>query len=100
MSTKRELTKKENMELVLAGKQPEWIPSFFVDCAFTSSVALGRRPDPKTGHLIDIFGTVFANTIDGMVPLNTHTREFNLTDIKKWRDIMPDIDRYNIGEVQ
>lgn len=90
--SKKELTEKENLHLVLEGRTPQWVPSFMDACSFVSSVAIGRKKDPKTGLMVDVFGTEFTSTIDG--PMVNHTKQggFRLKDITKWKEIMPDID--------
>ena len=89
MSQKSELTIRENMQLVIDGKQPEWIPTFFDDCVFITPAALDKTLDTKTGHLVDIFGTRFIDAPDGLIPDNA---QYRLTDITKWREVMPEID--------
>ena len=91
-ATMSNISERENMLLVLEGKKPAWLPSFTDACAFVMSPALGRKPDPKTGYLVDIFGVSFATTIDGPVPVNTKTGQFELADITKWKSVMPDVD--------
>jgi hypothetical protein len=90
MEFNKEISEKENMQLVLDGHIPAWLPSFFDACAFAGHVTLGRQP-LENGNLIDIFGVEHTVTIDGPQPVNTTTQDFELKDIKKWRDIMPDI---------
>ena len=89
MSMNRELTTRENMQLVIDGKQPEWLPSFFDDCVTITPAALDRKQDKQTGHFVDIFGTRFFDAADGQVPDHSHHR---LTDVTKWREVMPEID--------
>ena len=93
MKPGRELSIKENMQLVFEGKQPAWLPFFDDDCALVSSVAIGRKTDPKTGHIVDVFGTKFVSAADGPVPDHMQRR---LTDVTKWRDVMPEINLRDI----
>ena len=93
MNLKKELTIKENMQLVLEGKQPAWVPSFLEDCANLRSAAIGRKLDPRTGNLVDIFGVNFVHHPDGLFP--DHGNNV-LTDVTKWRDVFPDINLNSI----
>ena len=96
MDLRKEITEKENMQLVIEGKTPAWLPSFFDACAFVGHMKLGRvRLD--NGNTKDIFGVEYTMTEDGPMPINTTTRNFELADITKWRDIMPDIDLNSIN---
>lgn len=79
------------MGCVLAGKRPEWIPSFFDDCAFVHSIALDRKPGQKAGRAVDVFGTEFTQTVDGWMPVYSKTGEYALCDITKWKGVMPGI---------
>lgn len=97
MNIKKEISEIENMQLVLDGKKPAWLPSFSDACAFAGHNFLGNARYGKAGGVKkDIFGVEFTQTIDGPIPLNTHTRNFELKDITKWREVMPDIDLNSI----
>ena len=85
----KEITIKENMQLVLEGKQPVWLPSFDEEFAFVGSLALGRKQNGKNNNVVDVFGTVFLVTPDGAVP---DPAQHRLHDITKWREIMPEVD--------
>lgn len=87
----RNLTEKENMALVLAGKIPEWIPSFLDAAGLARPIAMGRHRDPKTGLNIDAFGVEFETTLDGDVPAYSKTGRFRLEDVTKWRNVMPQV---------
>ena len=89
MKLESELTIRENMQLVIDGKRPAWIPSFSNDCVFITPAAMDRKLDKKTGYLVDIFGTKYIDAADGVVPEHA---EHRLTDITKWREVMPEID--------
>ena len=92
MPIKHEITEKENLNLCIEGKKPAWLPSFY-DATYTVSPApLDRRATEKTGHIVDIFGVEFTSTEDGPVPFSNLTQDFDLKDITKWREIIPDID--------
>ena len=93
---KKEITEKENMQLVINGQTPAWLPSFFDAFVWSGFVRLGRLPIAN-GNTKDIFGVEFIMTADGQIPYNTVSRNFELTDIRKWRDIMPDIDLATIN---
>lgn len=86
------LNERENLLLVLEGKQPEWVPNFGRASAWIESPAVARVPDAKTGFTVDAFGVEFTETIDGHMPAHTTTGVYRLTDVTKWRDIMPTID--------
>jgi len=89
MDIKKELTIKENMQLVIDGKRPGWIPTLYDDCVIVTPIALDRTIDKKTGHFVDIFGTRYLDAEDGQVP---DISQHRLTDITKWREVMPDVD--------
>ena len=93
---KKEITEKENMQLVINGETPAWLPSFFDAFTWAGFIKLGRLPIAN-GNTKDIFGVEFIMTADGQIPYNTVSRNFELTDIRKWRDIMPDIDLATIN---
>jgi hypothetical protein len=92
MPMKKEISEKENMQLVIDGKRPAWLPTFDDVAVTTSFTKLSWVPDPKTGNLVDLFGVQITRTPDGPIPANTRTQDFELKDITKWRDIMPKID--------
>jgi hypothetical protein len=96
MAFKKEISEKENLRLVLDGKIPQWLPSFSTACAMAGHKTLGRKADSVTGLDIDIYGVKFTKTIDGPIPLNTQTQDFELKDIAKWREIIPKIDLNSI----
>ena len=94
---KKEISEKENMQLVLDGKKPAWLPCFTDACAMIGYPgALARKPDPATGHTIDVFGVLWTQTIDGPIPVNTQTQNFELKDISQWENIMPTINLASI----
>lgn len=92
MNLKKEITEKENLELVFAGKEPAWIPYHEDAFSFMLNVTLKREYNPSTGYYVDPFGVSFINTPDGGIPANTHSHVFELEDITRWRDIIPKID--------
>ncbi|MCL1804136.1 MAG: hypothetical protein FWG30_11005 [Eubacteriaceae bacterium] len=92
----KEISERENLELVFAGKRPAWVPLFTDAFAFLGFSSLGRTQDPVTGYSKDIWGVSYTSTIDGPAPVNTQTQDFELKDITKWRDHMPDIDLKSI----
>lgn len=96
MNVKKEITEKENMQMVFDGIEPAWLPSYGDACARMLTPTLQRKRDSHTGYDIDPFGVAFTNTPDGAIPVNTHTNVFELTDITKWKDVMPQI---NLKEI-
>lgn len=86
------LTEKENLDLVLEGKQPQWLPSFLDAVGLARPLAVGRKRDTSTGFNVDIFGVEFETTVDGDVPVYSKTGRVRLDDITKWREIMPKVD--------
>jgi len=88
---KKEISEKENMQLVINGETPAWVPSFFDAFTWAQFIKLGRHPIAN-GNCKDIFGVEFTTTVDGQIPANTVSRNFELKDIRKWREAMPDID--------
>jgi hypothetical protein len=96
MAFKKEISEKENLQLVLDGKIPQWLPSFSTACYMGGHRTLGRKKDPATGYDIDLYGVKYTKTIDGPIPVNTQTQDFELKDISKWREIVPKIDMNSI----
>ena len=95
---KKEISEKENMLLLLAGEKPAWLPTNTE--AFTGGGyrgVLARKQDSATGYNVDIFGVKFTQTIDGPIPVNTQTQDFELKDITKWKSIMPAVDLASIN---
>ena len=94
----KEISERENMQLVLDGKKPAWLPTYTEAFAIAGyQGALARKPDPVTGYNVDIFGVKFTQTIDGPIPVNTQTQDFELKDITKWKDVMPNINLASIN---
>lgn len=92
MEIKKDITEKENVQLVLDGKIPQWVPSFTDACAFISSPAVGRVYDEKRKVTTDIYGVEFIATIDGPMVNHTNSGNFLMKDITKWKDYMPKLD--------
>ena len=92
MPIKNEISEKENMLLCIEGKKPAWLPSFYDACSIVGPPSLGRKTDPQTGYITDIFGVDFTTTEDGPVPVSNLTQEHLLRDITSWRNVLPDID--------
>lgn len=86
------LSEKENVRLVLEGKQPEWIPNYIHSFQRVFTTVGGRKMNPETGIKTDAFGVKFKPTPEGDVPLHTITREYRLEDICEWESVMPQID--------
>ena len=87
-----DLTERENFQLVLDGKIPQWVPNYAKVTSGGGSSYTGAKRIEGTNRTVNIFGVESHSTIDGPIPTNTVTRDFIMTDITKWRDIMPDID--------
>lgn len=87
----RELTERENLLLVLEGKEPEWVPVYTDACAHTMSPSIANKRDPVSGKIKDIFGVEFIQTIDGPMP-DHRDGLCRLEDILDWRRVMPTID--------
>lgn len=86
------LTERENMLLVLEGRQPEWIPNYGVASIKVSPNCIARKLDPATGYMVDACGVEFIQEIDGLIPVHTKDQQFTMTDITKWREYLPKID--------
>ena len=84
-------TERENFQMILDGKIPEWLPDYSNAVGGGSSIYTGRKT-LENGHTIDIFGVENHSTVDGPIPINTIDGSFLLTDVTKWRDVMPKID--------
>ena len=85
------ITERENFQLVLDGKIPHWVPNFSKVASGGGSSYTGAKRIEGTNMTVNIFGVESHSTIDGPIPTNTVTRNFIMTDITKWRDIMPAI---------
>jgi len=96
MPLKKEISERENLELVLAGEKPAWVPSYSDAFSTAGYRSIGRKKDPVTDYNVDVWGVAFTQTIDGPIPVNTATQKFELEDITKWRDHMPDVNLKNI----
>lgn len=93
------ISERENMLMLLSGETPQWVPNFGKSAVFVNSYACIRTHDPVTGYDIDRFGVKFqqeTGALAGPMPVNTHTRKFELQEIEDWRKIFPKID---IGKV-
>ncbi len=90
------LTERENMLLVLEGKQPEWIPNYGIASIKVSPNCIARKLDPKTGYMVDACGVEFAQEIDGLTPVHTKDRNFTMKDVTEWRNYLPKIDLRSI----
>lgn len=88
----KNLSERENMLLVLAGKQPVWLPNFGVAASFITSTTLGRHKNPKTGYDIDAFGVEFMQTINGPMVAHTKDSKPTMSDVTKWKKHLPKID--------
>ncbi|MEG1524559.1 MAG: uroporphyrinogen decarboxylase family protein [Clostridia bacterium] len=88
----RELTERENMLLMLEGRQPEWIPNFSAAAMNIEPACLARKLNPATGYLVDFCGVDFTSTIDGYTPAHTNDGNFAFKDITKWKEYMPKVD--------
>ncbi|KPU43157.1 uroporphyrinogen decarboxylase (URO-D) [Oxobacter pfennigii] len=86
------ISDRENMLLVLDGDQPAWVPNYSREIANIGIPLFRRTKDTVTGYNIDFFGVEFTSTVDGPIPAHTKNLQFRLTDITKWRDIMPKVE--------
>ena len=86
------INEKENFQLILDGKIPEWIPLNSNALATGGSTYMARKPVEGTERVVDVYGVEHHATIDGPIPTNTVDGNFLLTDVTKWRDVMPKLD--------
>ena len=78
------MDERENAMLVLKGERPRWVPDFRTASVRTETYAVLKQVDPSSGRIHDIFGVSFVKTPEGLMPANTRTRQFELTDILEW----------------
>ncbi|MCL1804600.1 MAG: hypothetical protein FWG28_01130 [Clostridiales bacterium] len=86
------ISEKENFQIVLEGKIPEWLPYYNNAVAGGNPAYTGRKPVAGTNNVVDVFGIEYHSTIDGPIPTNTMDGDFQLKDVTKWRDVMPKLD--------
>ena len=86
------ISEKENLQLVLDGKKPEWVPNYLKAVSTVKHTVLGSRKDPSTGYEVDIYGVEFILNEDGKMPAyTTNNGKVVLKDVTKWKEVMPDI---------
>ena len=86
-----EISEKENLQLVLDGKKPAWLPNYGKAVQRIRNTVLGSRKDPVTGYTVDAFGVEFLWTEDGRMPAyTTNNGKVVLKDVTKWKEIILD----------
>lgn len=86
----------ESVMAVLHGETPADLPDFGNSAAFPRAFACTRTLNPLDGFFYDPFGVKFCMTPLGLMPDNTRTRKFELTDVTEWKKVMP---KANLPEV-
>lgn len=93
MDTRKEY---EDVMAVLHHQTPDNLPDFGNSAAFPRAFACTRTLNALDGYFYDPFGVKFKMTSLGLMPDNTTTRKFELTDVTEWEKMMPKI---NLDEV-
>lgn len=86
------MTPKENMELIFAHKQPEWIPHLGTDCYGIRDYIV-ERPIMTTGY--DAWGCHWISCASSLNITHPDTKIIMFEDLDDWRDKIniPDLDK-------
>ena len=93
------LTEKENVRLVIEGKQPEWVPVSSMGAPGKPAPIATVFPNLLFGHQVgagkttDIFGVSYVSSNEAAGAKLPEPNNFILKDIRQWRDVIkvPDI---------
>lgn len=88
------MTERENIQLVLDGYIPEWVPVYMDACWHTMTLSVANKPDAK-GVTRDVFGVEYIRTDDG--PMPNHANGNLLDDVTEWRNVVKP--RFNPADV-
>ncbi|WKY46788.1 uroporphyrinogen decarboxylase family protein [Eubacteriaceae bacterium ES3] len=92
------MTERENMELIFAHKEPDWIPHLGHD-AYGIRDYIVERPIRTTGH--DAFGCHWISCPTALGLTHPDTSDIKFEDIEDWKEKLqiPDLDKIDFAEM-